>query len=124
MKLIASAAAMVAAASLATSPLMAATDNNYDPVMYDMMLDCAALQILFANNSDKQEDKDDSIKMGAAFLTSAQEMSGSEINDLGPVISPRIEKIKGWINSDADKARRLTKTCAYVLKIGKNYVSG
>lgn len=123
---IASAAAFVAAASLAIAPVAAQAAEDYDPVMYDMMLDCASLQILFANNSDDEKGKQDSVKMGAAFLTSAQEMSGIEINDLKPVVTPRMNKIKGWLGSDDGKAkaRRLTRTCAYVLKIGKNYVGG
>ncbi|MCB2087311.1 MAG: hypothetical protein R3E18_09530 [Sphingomonadaceae bacterium] len=122
-KLASTAAFLLAAASMTAAPLQAQS-NDYDPAMYDMMLDCAALQILFANNAKDEAGKQDSIKMGASFLTSAQEMSGNDLSDLSTVISPRVTKISGWVSNDQAKARKLTKTCAYVLKIGKNYTQG
>jgi hypothetical protein len=114
----------VLAAASALSMLAAvpapAQAQEYDTSVHSLLLDCTALQILFASASDKEEDKNQSANAAAAFLTAANVLSGSEIKDLGAEIKPRREKIMGWITKNDPAATRLTKSCASIITVGRN----
>ncbi|HQV02761.1 MULTISPECIES: hypothetical protein [unclassified Novosphingobium] len=114
----------VLAAASALSMLAAipapAQAQEYDTAVHSLLLDCTALQILFASASDKEADKTQSANAAAAFLTAANIMSGSEIKDLGAEIKPRREKIMGWITKNDPAATRLTKSCASIITVGRN----
>ncbi len=114
----------VLAAASALSILAAvpapAQAQDYDTSVHSLMLDCTALQILFASAADKEEDKTKAANSAAAFLTAANVLSGSEIKDLGSAIKPRRERIMGWITKNDPAATRLTKSCAAIMSIGRN----
>ena len=114
----------VLAAASALSMLAAvpapAQAQDYDTSVYNLMLDCTALQILFASASDTEAEKNKSAASAAAFLTAANVLSGTEIKDLGSEIKPRRERIMGWISKNDPAATRLTKSCAAMISVGRN----
>lgn len=117
--------AAAGAAVLAAAPARAATvDDGYDEHLYSLFLDCTALQILFSGNSDKQEDKDSYNKIAAAFLGAASEMSGKDADSVTSEMGPHITALQATIASgkpeDNAKARRLTRSCAYITRVGKD----
>lgn len=114
----------VLAAASALSMLAAvpapAQAQDYDTSVYNLMLDCTALQILFASAADSEAEKNKSAASAAAFLTAANVLSGTEIKDLGSEIKPRRERIMGWISKNDPAATRLTKSCAAMISVGRN----
>lgn len=115
------AGALFAAASLTALPGPALAAQEFDQATYDLLLDCATLQIIFASNGSDEAAKKDSVNMGVAFISAAQLMSGVEIGDLGAVVKPRQARIMGQIASSDPAATRLTRSCGAILKVGINY---
>lgn len=110
---------LLAAASVALLPVQAtAQSSNYDPVLYDLLLDCVALQVLFAQAADKEADKTSAANNAVGYMTAAQQLSGIEIKELGPVLSPRRTKILGMLDKKDGSAERLVKSCAAIMKVG------
>lgn len=120
--LLRSAAGLMAAASLIAVPVPAmAQANDYDPALYDLLLDCTALQVIFATAGKDDAEKNDSANMAAAYLSAAQTLSGIKIDDLGKVISPRRDRIMGWITGKSPNSIKLVKSCASIFVVHKNY---
>lgn len=110
---------LLTAASVAFLPVQAtAQSSNYDPVLYDLLLDCVALQVLFAQAADKEADKTRAANDAVGYMTAAQQLSGVEIKELGPVLSPRRTKILGMLDKKDGSAERLVKSCAAIMKVG------
>ncbi len=110
---------LLAAASVAILPVpVSAQTTSYDPVLYDMLLDCTALQVLFAQAADKEEDKTTAANRAVGYLSAAQYLSGAEVKDLGPVLKPRTQKILDMLGKKDGSAERLTKSCAAIMKVG------
>ena len=99
------AGALFAAASLTALPEPALAAQEFDQATYDLLLDCATLQIIFASNGSDEAAKKDSVNMG----------------DLGAVVKPRQARIMGQIASSDPAATRLTRSCGAILKVGINY---
>jgi methionine synthase I (cobalamin-dependent) len=100
-----------------------AVAQEYDPALYETLLDCTTLQILFAQVADTEAEKKDAANMAVGFLTAAQSLSGVEVKDLSTVINPRKAKILGWLDKKDAAAARLTKSCAAIFNVHKNYVT-
>jgi hypothetical protein len=116
-------AGIAAAASLALAPVTASAQANaHDPVLYDMLLDCTALQLLFSQAGDTEAEKTDNRNMAVGFLSAAQALSGTDIKDLGAEMKPRTAKLLDWLNKKDPKLNTLVKSCASVLLVGKNYI--
>lgn len=120
--------AAAGAALLAAAPAHAApVDDGYDEHLYTLFLDCTALQILFAGSAEKQEDKDNYKKLAAAFLGAASEMSGKDSDAITSEMRPRVTGLQATIASDKAednaKARQLTRSCAYISRVGKDWTS-
>lgn len=111
--------AITAAALVAIAPAPSAA-QEYDAGLYDTLLDCTALHILFAAASDDKAGKDNSAANAAAFLDAAQTLSGKEVGDLGSVITPRRAKILAWLEKKDPAINRLTKSCAVIARVGRN----
>lgn len=111
------AVATLSATSLAAAPAAA---QDYDQSLYDTLLDCTSLHVLFAAAADNKAGKDESAASAAAYLDAAQTLSGSEIKDLGSVITPRRTKILAWLDKKDPAINRLTKSCAVITRVGKN----
>lgn len=120
MKFTARVLAAASAVSMMTAVPAPAQAQSYDTVLYDTLLDCTALQILFAQAADKPEDKNDAANKAVGYLTAANTLSGTEIKDLGPVMAPRRQKILGMLDKKDGSAERLTKSCAAIFLVGKN----
>ena len=87
-------AGLLAAASVVTAPMQASAQTAaYDTVLYDLLLDCTALQVLFAQASDNEADKKSASNKAVGYLSAANTLSGSDVKDLGPVLQPRRAKI-------------------------------
>lgn len=111
--------ATTAAAMVAIAPAPAAA-QEYDPALYETLLDCTALHILFAAAANDEAAKKESAGNAAAFLDAAQTLSGKELDDIGPVISPRRAKILAWLDKKDPAINRLTKSCAVIQRVGLN----
>lgn len=115
---------LAGAAALATFALpgqaMAQADAEYDRAMYETLMDCATLQVIFGIASDSEEKKNQSATMGAAFYSAAEALSGTKVPDLGAELKPRQDRIMGWITSKDKAATRLAKTCGAIIAVGQN----
>ena len=111
--------AATAAAMVAIAPAPA-TAQEYDPALYETLLDCTALHILFAAAARNEDAKKESAGKAAAFLNAAQTLSGKEVGDIGPVIAPRRAKILAWLDKKDPAINRLTKSCAVIQRVGYN----
>ena len=119
--LLRSGAGLLAAASLVAMPMQASADAaNYDTAIYDLMLDCTALQVLFAQAADTDADKKAASNKAVGYLSAANTLSGSEIKDLGPVLQPRRAKILASLDKKDGSAERLVKSCAAIYLVGTN----
>lgn len=115
-------AGLSAAASLGLMPAPAAAQTvEYDTALYDLLLDCTALQVIFASAGKDDAEKKDSANMAAAYLAAAQTLSGAEVSDLAKVITPRRERIMGWITSKSPNSMKLVRSCASIFVVHKNY---
>ncbi|MFN3517060.1 MAG: hypothetical protein ACK4YM_07860 [Novosphingobium sp.] len=112
----------VAALAAATLPgqAMAQADAEYDRAMYETLMDCAALQVIFGIASDNEAQKDESATTGAAFYSAAEALSGTKVPDLAAELKPRQDRIMGWITSKDKAATRLAKTCGAIIAVGQN----
>jgi len=120
--LLRTATGLAAFASLSLLPAPAAAQTaEYDTALYDLMLDCATLQVIFASAGKNDAEKTDSANMGAAYLMAAETLSGTQIADLGKVLTPRRERIMGWITSKNPNSMKLVKSCASIFTVHKNY---
>lgn len=115
---LAGAAALAAAAM--PGQAMAQANADYDRAMYDTLMDCATLQVIFGIASDTEEKKKEAAGTGAAFYSAAEALSGSKVPDLGAELKPRQTRIMGWITSKDMAATRLAKTCGAIISVGQN----
>ncbi len=114
-------AGLLAAASLVAAPIQAsAQTTNYDPVLYDLLLDCVALQVLFAQAADTDADKKGASNKAVGYLSAANALSGTEIKELAPVMQPRRTKILASLDKKDGSAERLVKSCAAIYLVGTN----
>lgn len=114
-------AGLLAAASVLVAPAQAsAATAAYDTVLHDLLLDCTALQVLFAQASDSEADKSNASNKAVGFLSAANTLSGSEIKELGPVLQPRRAKILELLGKKDGSVERLTKSCAAIYLVGTN----
>ncbi len=112
---------LVSATILALLPIPASAQTaSYDPAVYDMLLDCTALQVLFAQAADKEADKTTAANNAVGYLSAAQYLAGSDIKDLGAELKPRRERILAMLGKKDGSAERLVKTCSAVMKVGVN----
>lgn len=112
--------AAFAALSLTAMASTPAAAQEYDQALYDTLLDCTALHVLFAAAASDKAGKDDSAVNAASYLDAAQTLSGQEVKDLGSVITPRRTKILSWLDKKDPAINRLTKSCAVITRVGKN----
>jgi len=112
----------VAALAAAALPGQAVAQANaeYDRAMYETLMDCATLQVIFGIASDTEEKKQESATTGAAFYSAAEALSGTKVPDLGAELKPRQTRIMGWITSKDKAATRLAKTCGAIIAVGQN----
>ncbi|MBN8483416.1 MAG: hypothetical protein J0L50_01440 [Sphingomonadales bacterium] len=122
MKFFALKLAGVAALAAAALPGQAVAQANaeYDRAMYETLMDCATLQVIFGIASDTEEKKQESATTGAAFYSAAEALSGTKVPDLGAELKPRQTRIMGWITSKDKAATRLAKTCGAIIAVGQN----
>lgn len=114
-------AGLLAAASVVAAPMQASAQTAaYDTVLYDLLLDCTALQILFAQAADDDADKKSSSNKAVGYLSAANTLSGSDIKELAPVLQPRRAKILEMLGKKDGSAERLTKSCAAIYLVGTN----
>lgn len=113
------AGAAILAATVLPGQAMA-QKNEYDRAMYETLMDCATLQVIFGIASDTEARKEESANTGAAFLVAAESMSGTKVTDLGAELKPRQERIMGWITGKDPAASRLAKTCGAIISVGRN----
>lgn len=99
---------------------MAQSTVQYDRAMYDTLMDCATLQVLFGVAAENEAKKEEAANTGAAFLVAAENLSGAKVTDLGAELKPRQEKIMGWITSKDMAATRLARTCGAIIGVGQN----
>ncbi len=112
----------VAALAAAALPGQAVAQANaeYDRAMYDTLMDCATLQVIFGIASDNDKQKEESATTGAAFYSAAEALSGTKVPDLATELQPRQTKIMGWITNKDKAATRLAKTCGAIIAVGQN----
>ena len=115
-------AAASAVAMLAAAPAPAVA-QEYDTSLHNILLDCMTLQILFAQIADTEAEKKEAANMAVGFLTAAQTLSGVDIKDLSTEVNPRKAKILGWLDKKDGASTRLTKSCAAIFTVHKNYVA-
>lgn len=114
-------AGLLAAASVVTAPVqVSAQTATYDTVLYDLLLDCTALQVLFVQASDNEADKKSASNKAVGYLSAANTLSGSEIKELGPALQPRSAKILAMLAKKDGTAERLVKSCAAIYLVGTN----
>ena len=114
-------AGLLAAASVVTAPMQASAQTAaYDTVLYDLLLDCTALQVMFAQASDNEADKKSASNKAVGYLSAANTLSGSDVKDLGPVLQPRRAKILASLDKKDGTAERLVKSCAAIYLVGTN----
>jgi hypothetical protein len=114
-------AGLLAAASVVAAPMQASAQAaNYDTVLYDLLLDCTALQVLFAQASDSEADKKAASNKAVGYLSAANTLSGAEIKDLGPVLQPRRAKILAMLDKKDGSTEKLVKSCAAIYLVGTN----
>jgi hypothetical protein len=114
-------AGLLAAASVLVAPVQASAQTAaYDTVLYDLLLDCTALQVLFAQASDSEADKKSASSKAVGYLSAANTLSGAEIKDLSPVLQPRRAKILASLDKKDGSAERLVKSCAAIYLVGTN----
>lgn len=109
----------LATASL-PGPTMAQNDAEYDRGMYETLMDCAALQVIFGVIADNQAQREEAATTGAAFMIAAETLAGTKVNDIGAELKPRQDRIMGWITSKDKAATRLAKTCGAIIGVGQN----
>jgi opacity protein-like surface antigen len=114
--------AVSAVAMLAAAPAPAAA-QEFDTSLHNTLLDCMTLQILFASVADNEAEKAEAANQAVGFLTAAQDLSGVNIKDLSSEVDPRKAKILGWLNNKDSASVRLTKSCAAIFKVHKNYLA-
>lgn len=112
----------IAALAAAALPGQAMAQNTaqYDRAMYDTLMDCATLQVLFGVAAENEAGKEEAANTGAAFLIAAENLSGTKVADLGAELKPRQQKIMGWITNKDMAATRLAKTCGAIIGVGQN----
>lgn len=116
-------AGLLAAASLALTPVTAsAQTGDYDPAIYNLLMDCAALQALFSQAAEKEEDKKRSLSSAVGFMSAAETLSGKEIKDYGTELSPRRDRLLTMLNKDDKALLRLAKTCAAIERVGRDAI--
>lgn len=116
-------AGVLAAASLALTPVTAsAQSNDYDPAIYNLLMDCAALQALFSQAAEKEADKNRSLASAVGFISAAETLSGKEIKDYGTELGPRRDRLMGMLSKDEKALLRLTKTCAAIERVGRDAI--
>lgn len=114
---------LMAATSLALVPVSASAQAKpYDAALHNMLLDCTALQLLFAQAGDTEAEKKDNRDMAVGFLSAAQTLSGTDIKDLGAEMKPRTARLLDWLNKKDPQLNALVKNCAAILLVGKNYI--
>ncbi len=112
---------LLTAAAVALLPVqVSAQASDYDTAVYDLLLDCTALQVLFAQAADKEADKATAANNAVGYLSAAQYLSGSDVSDLGAVLKPRRERILAMLGKKDGSAERLVKSCSAVMKVGVN----
>ena len=117
-------AGLLAAASLALTPVQAAAKaKDYDPVVYNLLLDCAAMQILFAQVSDTKEDKEASTNRAVGFISAANALSGEDLKDFKAALDPRMTKITNMITSKDPMVDRLVGSCAAIERVGRDAIA-
>ena len=113
-------AGLLAATALALMPVQASAQiKDYDPAIYDLLLDCAALHVLLAQAADKDADKDKATKNAVGFITGAEAMSGAEIKDYAAVLNPRKDKLLDLMSKKDPALVRTMKSCAAIEKVGR-----
>ncbi len=115
-------AAASAIAMLAAAPAPAVA-QDYDTSLHSTLLDCMTLQILFAQVADTEAEKKEAANMAVGFLTAAQTLSGVDIKDLSTEVNPRKAKILGWLDKKDESSTKLTKSCAAIFTVHKNYLA-
>ena len=115
-------AGVAALAAVTALPVQAVaqTSDQYDRAMFDTLMDCATLQVLFGSVANDEDGKKEAANTGAAFLVAAETLSGSKVGDLGAELKPRQDKIMGWVTSKDMAATRLAKTCGAIIAVGQN----
>lgn len=117
-------AGMLAALSLAMTPVTASAQAaDYDQTVYNMLMDCAALQALFSQAADKQEDKDKALASAVGFMSAAENLSGKEIKDYGTELGPRRDRMLDMLRKDDGTLLRFAKTCAAIERVGRDAVA-
>lgn len=113
-------AALATAALPGQAVAQSAAPAEYDRAMYETLMDCATLQVIFGIASDSEEKKQESANTGAAFYSAAEALSGTKVPDLAAELKPRQTKIMGWITTKDKAATHLAKTCGAILAVGRN----
>lgn len=117
-------AGLLAAASLALTPVTASAQaKDYDQNIYNLLMDCAALQALFSQAAEKEEDKNKSLASAVGFMSAAETLSGTEIKDYGAELSPRRERLLGMLRKDDPALMRMAKTCAAIERVGRDAIA-
>lgn len=98
---------------------VSAETKDYDPAIYDLLLDCAALHVLLAQAADKDADKEKATNNAVGFITGAEAMSGSEIKDYAAVLNPRKDKLLNLMSKKDPALVRTMKSCAAIEKVGR-----
>jgi hypothetical protein len=115
---------LLTAASLALMPVpAAAATNDYDPAVYNLLLDCATLHTLFAQAADSKEDKDKATNSAVGFISAAESLSGVELKDYAAEINPRQAKLLDMLHKDGDGVKRLARSCAAIERVGRDAIA-
>lgn len=112
-------AALLAASSLALMPVEASAETkDYDPAMYDLLLDCAAVYIVVGQASDKDAEKEKATNSAVGFISGAESLSGVEITDYAAVLNPRKDKLLEWLRKKDPSLARTMRSCVAIEKVG------
>ncbi|MEQ1497061.1 MAG: hypothetical protein ABL914_00235 [Novosphingobium sp.] len=115
---------LLTAASMALIPVQASAQaNDYDPVMYNLLMDCAAMQILFAQAGESAAEKEKSTNSAVGFVSAANTLSGKEIKDFDAEFNPRQARLLAMLDKKDPALTRMVRSCGAIERVGRDAIA-